>query len=268
MLRAGHPALTAAMKIATWNVNSLKVRLPHVLDWLASEGPDVLALQETKLTDENFPCAAIREAGYNVVFAGQKTYNGVALISRGEAQSVITDVDDLEDPSRRILGATVDGVRILNLYVVNGQEVGSDKYEHKLYWLRQVNRHIEDEMREHRRFVVLGDFNIAPDDRDVHDPEAWRDKILCSKPERERLAEMLAHGLTDTFRLFEQPEASFSWWDYRAAGFRRNLGLRIDLILASEPLAARCSRCWIDRAPRKLERPSDHTPVVAEFDLD
>lgn len=255
------------MKIATWNVNSLKVRLPHVLDWLASESPDVLALQETKLTDENFPAAALGEAGFHVAFAGQKTYNGVALITSNEATDVITDVDDLEDPSRRIISATVDGVRVLNLYVVNGQEVGSEKYEHKLYWLRQVERHIGHEMREHPNFVVVGDFNIAPRDQDVHDPQAWREKILCSTPERERLADIMQHGLVDSFRLFDQPEASFSWWDYRAAGFRRNLGLRIDLILASNPLAERCQRCWIDKAPRKLERPSDHTPVVAEFDI-
>ena len=255
------------MKVATWNVNSLKVRLGHVLDWLASESPDVLGLQETKLVDDNFPVAAINEAGYEVTFAGQKTYNGVALITRHKASEVITDVDDLDDPSRRILGATVNGVRVLNLYVVNGQEVGSDKYEHKLYWLRQVERHIGEEIKQHSYYVVMGDFNIAPQDCDVHDPDAWREKILCSTPERERLTQIMAHGLSDTFRLFEQPSASFSWWDYRAFGFRRNLGLRIDLILASAELAKRCTGCWIDKAPRKLERPSDHTPVVAEFDL-
>ena len=253
------------MKIATWNVNSLKVRLPHVLDWLAAEQPDVLALQETKLIDENFPADAIREAGFEVVYTGQKTYNGVALITRAPATDVITDVDGLDDPARRILGATVDGVRVLNLYVVNGQEVGSDKYEHKLYWLRQVTRHVREELATHPRFVVLGDFNIAPDDRDVHDPAQWHEKILCSTPEREALEALLDLGLTDTFRLFDQEPGTFSWWDYRAAGFRRNLGLRIDLILASEALSQSCSRCWIDKAPRKLERPSDHTPVVAEF---
>jgi len=253
------------VKIATWNVNSLKVRLPHVLEWLASEQPDVLGLQETKLTDENFPADAIREAGYHVAFAGQKTYNGVALITKQPASDVVTDVDGLDDPARRILGATVGDTRVLNLYVVNGQEVGSDKYEHKLHWLRQVTRHVRDEVAEHPRFVVMGDFNIAPDDRDVHDPAAWHEKILCSTPEREALQAMLALGLKDAFRLFEQEPALYSWWDYRAAGFRRNLGLRIDLILASEPMAASCSKCWIDKAPRKLERPSDHTPVVAEF---
>jgi len=253
------------VKIATWNVNSLKVRLPHVLEWLAVEQPDVLGLQETKLTDENFPADAIREAGYHVAFAGQKTYNGVALITKQPATDVITDVDGLDDPARRILGATVGDTRVLNLYVVNGQEVGSDKYEHKLHWLRQVTRHVRDEIAEHPRFVVMGDFNIAPADADVHDPAAWHEKILCSTPEREALQAMLALGLKDTFRLFEQAPGLFSWWDYRAAGFRRNLGLRIDLVLASDLLAAQCTRCWIDTAPRKLERPSDHTPVVAEF---
>ncbi len=253
------------MKIATWNVNSLKVRLPHVLDWLESEQPDVLGLQETKLTDENFPEEPLREAGWNVVFTGQKTYNGVALISRQPATDVITDVDGLDDPSRRILGATFGDTRVLNLYVVNGQEVGSEKYTHKLHWLSRVTDHVAREVAAHPRFAVMGDFNIAPDDRDVHDPDAWHEKILCSTPERDALAKLLALGLTDTFRLFEQEEKLFSWWDYRAAGFRRNNGLRIDLILASEALAQQCDACWIDKEPRRLERPSDHTPVVASF---
>jgi exodeoxyribonuclease-3 len=253
------------VKIATWNVNSLKVRLPHVLDWLAAERPDVLGLQETKLTDENFPADAIREAGYHAAFAGQKTYNGVALLSRAPAQDVVTDVAGLDDPARRILGATVDDTRVLNLYVVNGQAVGSEKYAHKLHWLKHVTAHVGAELAAHRRLVVMGDFNIAPDDRDVHDPAAWQEKILCSTPEREALAAMCALGLEDTFRLFDQEPDLFSWWDYRAAAFRRNLGLRIDLILASEPLAGRCTRCWIDTTPRRLERPSDHAPVVAEF---
>jgi len=253
------------VKIATWNVNSLKVRLPHVLDWLAAEQPDVLGLQETKLTDENFPADAIREAGFQVTFAGQKTYNGVALISKQPAADIVTDLAELDDPSRRILGATFGDTRVLNLYVVNGQEVGSEKYQHKLHWLRKVTAHIGKELQRHRRFVVMGDFNIAPEDRDVHDPAAWHEKILCSTPERDALHQMLSLGLTDTFRLFDQEDGLFSWWDYRAAGFRRNLGLRIDLILASAVLAQACARCWIDKAPRKLERPSDHTPVVAEF---
>jgi len=254
------------MKIATWNVNSLKVRLPHVLDWLASSQADILCLQETKTIDENFPVDDIEAAGYHVVFSGQKTYNGVAIISKEEAGDIVTDVPGLDDPQRRILGATIAGMRILNLYVVNGQEVGSDKYAHKLHWLDRVTAHISEQLQQHERFVVLGDFNIAPDDRDVYDPEAWHERILCSTPEREALQKILDLGLADTFRLFDQEEKSYSWWDYRAAGFRRNRGLRIDLVLASKVLADNCRACTIDKEPRRLERPSDHTPVMAEFD--
>ena len=255
------------MKIATWNVNSLKVRLPHVLDWLVSAQPDVLCLQETKLTDENFPADDIRAAGYAVTFSGQKTYNGVATISKLPAADITTDVPGLDDPQRRILGTTIDGIRILNLYVVNGQEVGSEKYAHKLHWLVKVTDYIATQLQEHERFVVLGDFNIAPADADVYDPEAWHERILCSTSEREALAKMLGLGLSDVFRQFKQEESSFSWWDYRAAAFRRNMGLRIDLILASQTLADNCTACYIDKEPRKLERPSDHTPVVAKFSL-
>jgi exodeoxyribonuclease-3 len=255
------------MKIATWNVNSLKVRLPQVLDWLAGSQADILCLQETKLTDENFPVEDIEAAGYRVIFSGQKTYNGVAIISRQEASDVITDVPGLDDPQRRILGATIDGVRVLDLYVVNGQEVGSEKFAHKLHWLDRVTAYIESQLAEHERFVVLGDFNIAPADRDVHDPEAWHERILCSTPEREALQKILGLGLGDVFRQFDQEDNSFSWWDYRAAAFRRNMGLRIDLILASQALAGQCTSCSIDKEPRRLERPSDHTPVVAEFSL-
>jgi len=254
------------MKIATWNVNSLKVRLPHVLDWLATSQVDILCLQETKTIDENFPADDIKAAGYHVEFSGQKTYNGVAIISKKEAGDIVTDVAGLEDPQRRILGATIDGTRILNLYVVNGQEVGSEKYAHKLHWLDRITAHISEQLQQYERFVVLGDFNIAPDDRDVHDPEAWHERILCSTPEREALQKILDLGLADTFRLFEQEENSYSWWDYRAAGFRRNRGLRIDLVLASKALADTCRACTIDKEPRRLERPSDHTPVIAEFD--
>ncbi len=255
------------MKIATWNVNSLKVRLPHVLDWLCTEKPDVLALQETKLTDENFPAMELEAAGYQSVASGQKTYNGVALLSKHPIEDVLRDLPTLDDPQRRILVGTVNDTRVVNLYVVNGQEVGSEKYRYKLDWLEKVTRFIADELSRHPRVVVLGDFNIAPDDRDVHDPESWHEKILCSTPERQALNNMVSLGLEDTFRLFEQEERSFSWWDYRAAAFRRNLGLRIDLILASRELAAVCAACIIDKAPRKLERPSDHAPVVAEFSL-
>ncbi|HAJ92460.1 MAG TPA: exodeoxyribonuclease III [Gammaproteobacteria bacterium] len=255
------------MKIATWNVNSLKVRLPHVLDWLAASQADILCLQETKTIDENFPVDNIEAAGYHVVFSGQKTYNGVAIISREEAGDIITDAPGLDDPQRRILGATIGGIRILNLYVVNGQEVGSEKYAHKLHWLDKVTDYISEQLQQFERFVVLGDFNIAPDDRDVHDPEAWHERILCSTPEREALQKIQQLGLADTFRLFDQEEQSYSWWDYRAAGFRRNRGLRIDLVLASKSLADSCRACTIDKEPRRLERPSDHTPVMADFEL-
>ena len=255
------------MKIATWNVNSLKVRLAHVLDWIAGEQPDVLALQETKLTDDKFPAGDIEAAGYRVVYAGQKTYNGVAILSRQPGEQIIYDIPDLDDPDRRILAGTFNGIRVLNLYVVNGQAVGAEKYAFKLQWLAKVGRFIQSELQAHPLLVVVGDFNIAPQDRDVHDPAGWREKILCSTPERNALRHLLDLGLADTFRLFDQENGSFSWWDYRQGAFRRNLGLRIDLILASQPLGERCLSCRIDKAPRKLERPSDHTPVIAEFDL-
>lgn len=253
------------MKIASWNVNSLKVRLPQVLDWLGSSRTDVLALQETKLTDENFPATAIHDAGYQVVFSGQKTYNGVAIISRTEATDVVTDPPGLEDAQRRILAATYGAVRVVNLYVVNGENVGTEKYAYKLDWLARLHAWLADEIANHPNLVVLGDFNIAPDDRDVHDPEAWHERILCSTPEREALTAFTDLGLTDTFRAFEQPAEEYSWFDYRAASFRRNRGLRIDLVLASAPLQARLQAAGIDREPRGWERPSDHAPVWAEF---
>lgn len=253
------------LKVASWNVNSLKVRLPHVLAWCDAAQPDVLALQETKLTDEHFPVDTLMQAGYHSVYSGQKTYNGVAILSREPANDIVTDIDGLDDPQRRILAATIGDVRIINLYVVNGSEVGSEKYAYKLHWLEQVNSWVADEMHKHDKLIVLGDFNIAPDDRDVHDPEAWKGKILCSKPERKALQTMLGFGLTDTFRLFEQKERTWSWWDYRMAAFRRNMGLRIDLVLASKALADNCSAAYIDKEPRRQERPSDHAPVIAEF---
>jgi len=255
------------VKIASWNVNSLRVRLPHVLDWLDSSKVDVLALQETKMTDDQFPKEEIEAAGYQVVFSGQKTYNGVAILSKEKAEDVITDVPDLDDPQRRILGATIDGVRILDLYVVNGQEVGSEKYSYKLDWLNKVYRYIADDIKQHENYVVLGDFNIAPADADVHDPEAWHERILCSTPERNALKEILDLGFDDSFRLFEQEEELFSWWDYRAAGYRRNLGLRIDLILTSKSLSDNCQSSVIDKEPRGWERPSDHAPVIVDVNL-
>jgi exodeoxyribonuclease-3 len=255
------------LKVATWNVNSLNVRLPHVLAWCADAQPDILGLQETKLIDEKFPVQELADAGYDVAFSGQPTYNGVALLSRlGPAEDVVTDIPALEDPQRRIIAGTFGDLRVINLYVVNGKEVGSDKYAYKLHWLERVTDWIASEMERHEQVVVMGDFNIAPDDRDVHDPEAWEGGILCSEPEREALQSILGLGLTDTFRLFEQPEKTFSWWDYRRVAFRRNAGLRIDLVLASKALSDRCARAWIDKEPRRQERPSDHTPAIAEFD--
>ena len=255
------------MRIATWNVNSLNVRLPHVLDWLGEHRPDVLMLQETKLTDDRFPVEPLRDAGYHAVFSGQKTYNGVAILTREPPADVVRRFPGVAGEQRRTIAATVTGVRVVNLYVVNGQAVGSEKYAYKLEWMRQVTEHLQGELREHARVVVAGDFNVAPEDRDVHDPEAWKDSILCSDAERGALGAITALGLTDTFRLFEQEERAFSWWDYRAAGFRRNHGLRIDLILASSELARRCTSCRIDRDARAKERPSDHAPVLAEFEL-
>ena len=253
------------MKIASWNVNSLRVRLPQVLEWLEDNPVEVLALQETKMVDEDFPFEEIQQAGYKVQFSGQKTYNGVAVLSKQEGSDVVKDIKGLDDPQRRILAVTVDDVRVLNLYVVNGKEVGSDKYEYKLDWLKKVTAFIKNDLKKYPNYVVLGDFNIAPEDADVHAPEAWRNKILCSDKEREALKAITDLGLVDTFRLFDQEENTFSWWDYRAAGFRRNLGLRIDLILASMPLEGNCSFSVVDKAPRSNERPSDHAPVIAEF---
>jgi exodeoxyribonuclease-3 len=253
------------MKIATWNVNSLNVRLPHVLEWLDIARPDVLVLQEIKQETEAVRYEAFVEVGYHAIASGQKTYNGVAIISRSESTAHVMDFPGFEDPQRRILAATIDGVRVINLYVPNGSSVGSEKYDYKLGWLRALNDFLDSEMERHENLVVLGDFNIAPDDRDVYDPEKWGDDILCSPKERAALQSLINLGLTDVFRNFEQPEQTFSWWDYRAAGFRRNAGLRIDLILASSALADRCEASYIDREPRTWDRPSDHTPVIAEF---
>jgi len=255
-------------KITTWNVNSLKVRLPQALDWLRQQQPDILALQETKLPDPDFPTLDIANAGYQSCFAGQKTYNGVAILSRLPASDLVTDLPGLDDPQRRVLGATIGGVRVLNLYIPNGQAVGSDKYAYKLAWLERLIAWVARECAAHPRLVMLGDFNIAPEDRDVHDPVAWAGQVLCSEPERAAFRRLQDLGLKDAFRLFPQQDRSFTQWDYRAAAFRRNLGLRIDHILVSPTLAAACTACWIDPAPRRLERPSDHAPVIAELNLD
>ena len=255
------------MKIATWNINSMNVRRPHVIEWLQAHEPDVLVLQEIKQVTERFPSDALRELGYHSIASGQKTYNGVAVISKSPASGPVTDFPDCEDPQRRILASTIGGVRVINLYVPNGSEVGSDKYEYKLAWLASLRRFLQTEMQHHENVVVLGDFNIAPADADVYDPEKWGDAVLCSPLERAALNAVLDLGLTDVFRKFEQPEKSFSWWDYRAAGFRRNAGLRIDLILTSATMAERCTASYVDKEPRAWERPSDHAPVVAEFEI-
>lgn len=255
------------MKIATWNVNSLNVRLGHVREWLGSASPDILVLQEIKQVTEAFDSEAFAEDGYQSIASGQKTYNGVAVACRDTPSNAVKDFPGFEDPQRRILATTINGIRVVNLYVPNGQSVGSEKYAYKLGWLAALHEFLRAELEAHEHLVVLGDFNIAPEDRDVHNPEQWGEGILCSPAERKALRGIIRLGLVDVFRQFEQEEKKFSWWDYRAAGFRRNAGLRIDLILASTALAEKCTACYIDREPRTWERPSDHTPVVAEFDL-
>lgn len=254
-------------KIATWNVNSLRVRLPHVLAWLSEHQPTVLALQETKLPDNDFPREEIEAAGYVVTYSGQRTYNGVAIISKNELTDIVTDIPNLVDPQRRILAATIGDVRVLNLYIPNGESVTSDKYQYKLNWLKQVDAYAQQESQKHRKMIVLGDFNIAPDDMDVHDPRAWKDSVLCSQPERVAFQRLLKHGFHDCFREVHPDAQFYSWWDYRLNAFKRNLGLRIDHILASAELMGSCSSCYIDQQPRALERPSDHAPVVAEFEI-
>ena len=251
------------MKIVTWNVNSLKVRLPHLLQWLADNPVDVVCLQETKLTDDKFPVAEINAAGYQVAFSGQKTYNGVAILSKHPITDVQKNNPLFDDPQQRILAATIAGIRFVCAYVPNGQAVDSDKFVYKLAWLAALREWLAQELALHPQLAVLGDYNIAPEDRDVHDPVEWEGGVHVSPPERAALVALTDLGLQDAFRLFEQPEKSYSWWDYRMMGFRRNRGLRIDHILLSAPLAARCEACIIDREPRKLEQPSDHTPVVA-----
>lgn len=255
-----------ALRVATWNVNSLRVRLEQVCSWLEREQPEILALQETKTRDAEFPAQAFAALGYQSTFSGQATYNGVALISKRPATEVCTQLANFPDPQRRVLAASIGRLRIVNLYVPNGQSVDSEKYRYKLAWLAALREHAAAELAAHEQCVLLGDFNIAPQDRDVHDPKAWEGKVLCSEPERQALVRLMELGLHDTFRLFEQAEQSFSWWDYRGAAFRRNIGLRIDLILASDKLRSSCTQCHIDVEPRRWERPSDHTPVVATFE--
>jgi exodeoxyribonuclease-3 len=253
------------VKIATWNVNSLKVRLPHLLEWLGRRSPDVLCLQETKCEDRAFPGAQIEAAGYHWAHHGQKTYNGVAILSKSPCVEVERGLPGFVDEQSRAIAATVDGSRIVCVYVPNGQSVGSEKYAYKMSWLAALKRWLAAELARRARLAVLGDFNIAPEPRDVHDPHAWEGQVLFSEPERAALSGIVALGLADAFRLFEQPERSFTWWDYRMNAFRRNLGLRIDHILLSPELARAGRSCAIDLEPRRLERPSDHAPVVCEL---
>ena len=255
------------MKIASWNVNGIRARTEQVVNWLGTTQPDVLAIQESKVVDDLFPYDEYSKLGYYPHVYGQKAYNGVALLSKKEPINPTTGISGFEDPQTRVVSATYDGITVLDIYVPNGQSVGSDKFVYKLEWLDHLTRYIEKSLKEHENLVVLGDFNIAPEDRDVYDPEAWKDKILCSKEERGALEKLLALGLVDSFRLFKQQEASYSWWDYRAAAYRRKMGLRIDLILLSTPLAKRCASSTIDESPRGWLKPSDHTPVIVEVDM-
>jgi exodeoxyribonuclease-3 len=255
------------LQVGSWNVNSLRVRLPQLLTWLARNTIDVLGLQETKLVDELFPVKALREAGYETFYSGQAAYNGVALLVREGlgAHDVVRAIPEFDHGQRRVLAATVGDVRVVNLYVPNGEAVGTDKYRYKLDWLDALHAFLAAELQAHPRLIVMGDFNVAPDERDVYDPLRWQDRVLFSEPERRALQALLRLGLADAFRLFDQPTGCYSWWDYRAGAFRRNLGLRIDLLLASPTLARECTECRIDREPRSWERPSDHAPVLATF---
>lgn len=251
------------MKLATWNVNSLKVRLPHVLDWLKTAQPDVLCLQELKLEDKAFPASEITAAGYQSFFAGQKTYNGVALLAREPATDVVTAIPGFDDDQKRLIAGTLGDTRVVCAYMPNGQSLDSDKYQYKLRWLAALKDWLAAELQRYPKLALLGDFNIAPEDRDVHDPKAWEGQVLVSEPERAAFRAFVGLGLTDSYRLFDQSDKAFTWWDYRQAAFRRNMGLRIDHILLSNALAERCSACTVDVEPRKLERPSDHAPVIA-----
>lgn len=258
------------MKLATWNVNSLKIRLPQVLDWLSANPVDALCLQELKLPDDKFPLAQLQEAGYEAVFAGQKTYNGVAILSRQPMREVVRNIPGFDDPQQRLIAATLDTaagpVRVISAYCPNGQSLDSEKYPYKLAWYQALREWLQDELVRYPQLALLGDYNVAPEDRDVHDPAKWEGQVLVSPPERAALQALVDLGLHDAFRLFEQPERLFSWWDYRQLGFRRNAGLRIDHVLLSEPLRAACQACTIDKGPRGNEQPSDHAPVIATMD--
>jgi exodeoxyribonuclease-3 len=250
------------LQLSTWNVNSLAVRLPQVLDWLAANPVDALVLQETKLTDDKFPQAEIEAAGYQAQWFGQKTYNGVALLTRQPADGIVRNIPGFDDAQARVIAGSVGGLRVIGGYFPNGQAPGSEKFDYKMQWLRALRDWLREELAAHPRLVLMGDFNIAPEDRDVHDPVAWEGQIHCTPEEREHFRQLLALGLVDAFRLFEQPPKSWSWWDYRNLAFRKNQGLRIDHILVSEALRPVVAACTIDKLPRKNERPSDHAPVI------
>jgi len=254
-------------RLATWNVNSLRVRLGHLLDWLREAEPEVVCLQETKTEDAKFPVAELQAAGYHAAFSGQKTYNGVAILSRVAPLEVQLGMPDFEDTARRVIAATVAGVRVVCIYAPNGQALDSDAYHYKLRWYAALAAWLSRDLQRHPRLAVLGDFNVAPEDRDVHNPKRWEGQIHVSEPERGAFRRLLDTGFADAFRLFPQAEKEFSWWDYRLMAFQRGWGLRIDEILLSAALAQRCLACSIDKGPRARERPSDHTPVIADLDL-
>ncbi|MBT6073421.1 MAG: exodeoxyribonuclease III [Gammaproteobacteria bacterium] len=255
------------MKIASWNVNGIRARIEHITAWIKSNQPDVLALQETKVMDDMFPFEAFTSLGYEAMIYGQKSYNGVALLSKKPPKECTKGIDDFIDEQTRVISGIYEGVKIIDVYIPNGQSVGSEKFEYKMRWLKNLHRYLEASIKINERIVILGDFNIAPQDIDVHDPIVWKDKVLCSDEEREWLSKIENIGFIDSFRLFDQEEGLFSWWDYRMASYRRKMGMRIDLILVSEALRKNCIKSYIDEAPRALERPSDHTPVLVELSL-
>lgn len=254
-------------KIASWNVNSIRVRLPQVIAWLASAKPDILALQETKIEDANFPQAELNALGYQVIFSGQKAYNGMAIISKINTEGMYKELPDMEDPQKRVLGCSLEELRFLNLYVPNGEHPTSKKYEYKLNWLQKLNNHLQSEIKQFSKMVIVGDFNIAPHDLDVYDPAKWEGQILCSGPERQAFNQILDLGFVDSYRHLSSETKDFTWWDYRLNAYKRNLGLRIDHILVSKELIKNCTACYVDRVPRGWERPSDHAPIIAEFKL-
>ena len=259
-------------KVATWNVNSLRIREEQVIEWLHTHEPDALCLQEIKMTDQEFPVDALKEAGYHTIFSGQKSYNGVAILSKQAATNVLTSLDEYNDEQKRFIAADfkvgdAHTIRVVNVYVPNGQALDSDKFVYKKAWFAALRQTMRRHLREIEHTVLVGDFNITPTDLDVHDPAAWRGKIHCSDTERLMLQSLMTEGLYDSYRAHQPLGEHFSWWDYRGAGYRANAGLRIDLILSSAALLKTCTKCWIDETPRKHERPSDHTPVVAEYSI-